>query len=241
MVQYLPVTSNLKNKLNYVLKICTTIISIVLLTECSNYSYDKFTEGIIEYDICYVNNSEQSFPLQLLPKTMEFKFNKNFASFSIEDKIGAFALNNVKNLKEHNQVTMIKFFTEKYFCVAKKKETSIFFKSSTPYKVILLKDTFRMAGVACKKANVTDISSMQSYDVAYTSSIGMRDPNANTPYKKINGLLMNFKLKIKDLEMTLTAKKIIQKKVSDEDFLVPEGYKYISTRQMESILANLLP
>jgi hypothetical protein len=136
---------------------------------------------------------------------------------------------------------MIKFISEKYACQAQKKETLFFFKSNTPYKVVLLKDTFRMAGMACKKANVTDINSMQSYDVAYTSSIGGRDPNANTPYKKINGLLMDFKLQIKDLEMTLTAKKIVRKKINDEDFLIPEGYKLITKRQMEGIITNLLP
>jgi hypothetical protein len=172
---------------------------------------------------------------------MEFKFNENFASYTIEDKVGIFTIRDIKCAKDHDHITMIKFFSEKYACKAKKKEVPFFFKSNIPYKTVFLKDTFRMAGMACKKANVTDINSLQSYDVAYTSSIGSKDPNANTPYKKINGLLMDFKVQIKNLEMTLTAKKIVRKKINDEDFLIPEGYKFISRKQMEGIISNLLP
>ena len=232
----------MKNKLSMSFIKAVTVVSVFLLTQCSNWNFnDKFTEGIVEYDIHYVNYSNQNFPLKLLPKTMEFKFNQNFASYTIEDKMGIFSIRDVKSAKDHDHTTMIKFFSEKYACQSKKKESPFFFKSNVPYKVVFLKDTFRMAGMSCKKANVTDINSSQSYDVAYTCLVGGKDPNANTPYKKINGLLMDFKLQIKNLEMTLTAKKIVSKKINDEDFLIPEGYKFISKKQMEGIISNLLP
>ena len=89
------------NQLTSTFRGFTIMISFFLLIQCSDViEKDKLTEGIIEYDIAYVNNSDRSFPLQLLPKTMELKFNRNYAAYTIKDRVGLFSISIITNLKK---------------------------------------------------------------------------------------------------------------------------------------------
>jgi len=198
-------------------------------------------QGAITFDIAYTNNSGRSFPMQLLPKTIEMKFNRNFASYTIEDRVGLFSICNILDLSHHKSATLIKVFDKKYVYQGNAHESPIFFKSSEPYEVQFQKDTQRIAGILCQKAVITDKESAKSYDILYSSNIRIRDLNANTPYAKIEGLLLQFGIQMKNLDMKLTAKKINQKNVNNIEFQIPEDYKAISKMQMEEIINTLLP
>jgi hypothetical protein len=198
-------------------------------------------QGTITFDINYINNSGKNFPIQLLPKTIEMKFNQNYASYTIEDRVGLFSISNILNLNNHKSQTLIKVFDKKYVYNGQKDETPIFFKNSEPYDIIFLTDTYRIAGVLCKKARFTDKESLKTYDILYTSNIRVRDPNANTPYVKVKGLLLQFGIQMKNLDMNLTANKIVSKEIKDQEFLVPDAYKSISKNHMEEIINTLLP
>lgn len=218
------------------------LIFLVFLAGCSSSPINpKMNQGIITFDIAYTNNSGKSFPLQLLPKTIEMKFNRNYASYTIEDRVGLFSISNIINLSSHRNLTLIKVFDKKYIYKGTSSEVPLFFRSSDAYDVKFMPDTERIAGVLCWKANVTDKALLKSYDILYTSSIKIDELNANTPYVKIKGLMLQFGIQMKNLDMKLTAKKINQKEIDDQEFTIPEGYKYISKNQMEEIINSLLP
>ncbi len=216
------------------------VFVILVFNSCKTPLRDKISEGCIQYDIVYNYTSCKNFPIQLLPKTLEFKFNKNFASYSLEDKVGLFAINIVINLQKHNHITMIKVFDKKYLYQSDRKELPIFFNPETKYKINCLNDTFRIAGLLCKNANITDIQSNKMFKVAYTT-IDVNYPNIGTPYEKVDGLLMDFILQMNNLNMRLKANKVEEKVINEEEFLIPKGYKLISKKQMEEIITTLLP
>jgi hypothetical protein len=202
---------------------------------------DKISQGVITFDISYTSDSGRNFPVQLLPKNMEMKFNKNYTSFTIEDRVGLFSISNITNLKKRHHVTLIKVFDKKYVFKGDTNEAPIFFRNNVPYEVKLFADTARLVGILCQKASVTDVSTRKSFDVFYTSNIDLQNPNANTPYQNIHGLLLQFGIQMKNLKMKLTAKKINQKEIDNDEFIIPTGYKRISKNQMEEIINTLLP
>jgi hypothetical protein len=217
-------------------------IICISFTACSDKKISgKIDQGTIVFDIAYINNSGKSFPLHLLPKTMEMKFNQNFVSYIIEDRVGLFSIRNITNLKKQSHLTLIKVFDKKYVFNGNSKEPPVFFKDNKPYVVTVLKDTLRLAGMPCNKALVADITNSKAFAVFYTSNIDVPNPNNNTPYEKVNGVLLTFEIQMKSLEMKLTAKKVTKKSINDQDFLLPEGYKLISRSQMEEIINTLLP
>jgi len=220
---------------------CFSVV-LVFLETCTTTGFnDNVNEGYITFDIAYTNNSGRSFPIQLLPKTIEMRFNRNYACYTLEDRVGLFSISNIIDLNKHENLTLIKVFDKKYVYRGFENGSPIFFKKSTPYEVILLPDTYRLAGILCKKANMTDSETKRSFDILYTTNIQINAINDNTPYKKIKGLLLQFGIQMKNLDMKLTAKKINQKEISDQEFAIPDGYKHISKNQMEEIINTLLP
>lgn len=223
------------------------LIIIVILCTCftacnkSNKAGNQINEGIIQYDISYSNRSGQSFPFQLLPKLMELKFNENFSSYTLEDRLGLFSISNILDFGKRQHITLIKVFDKKYVYRGKNGEVSVLFDSSVNYEMKYLEDTARMVGYLCKTANIRDMQSMQNFQILYSHTIGNNKPNANTPYESINGMLLDFRLVLKNLEMHLKAKSIEQKKIKDNAFEVPKDYKEISRKKMEEILTTILP
>jgi hypothetical protein len=198
-------------------------------------------QGVVVFDIEYVKNSGRNIPVQFLPKVMELKFNKHYASYSIEDRLGLFAISNQIDLKKHLHVTMVKVFDKKYAYVGTDSETSILFNSELPYVIQLLKDTMTVAGFSCNKALATNSINGASFDVLYFKDSRIENPNLNTPYRDVDGLLLKFTLQLKNIDMNLTAKEFIQKEIGDSIFEIPDEYKRISKKQMEEIVMSLLP
>lgn len=221
--------------------VCFLILFLIFNSCTTSYFSDKIDQGNVIFDIAYTNNSGRNFPVQLLPKTIEMKFNNNFASYTLEDRFGLLSISNIINLSGHENITLIKFYDKKYVYQGGKNGSPLFFKSTAPYQVKFLSDTQRLAGVLCKTANMLDLETKSSFNILYTTNIEIRDLNTNTPYEKIEGLLLQFGIQMKSLMMELTAKKVERKEIRDEEFSIPAGYKHISKVQMEEIINTLLP
>ena len=99
----------------------------------------------------------------------------------------------------------------------------------------------RLIGLLCQKANVSIANSTKTFYILYYSNIGFHNPNTNTPYEKIDGLLLDFIIQLKNIDMRLVAKNIEGKEMSDSEFAIPGGYKFISKSKMEEIITTLLP
>lgn len=224
-------------------------VSIVLailfpaFTACNKHNNkgDKVSEGIIQYDITYSNRSGQNFPFQLLPKVMELKFNEDFSSYTLEDRLGLFSISNILDFSKRQHITLIKVFDKKYVYRGKKGEASVLFDSSVNYEMKYLEDTARLIGYLCKTVSIKDLQSRQNFQILYSHTIGNNKPNANTPYESVDGMLLDFRLVLKNLEMHLKAKSVEQKKIKDNAFDVPKEYKEISRKKMEEILTTILP
>ena len=102
------------NHIEYYLIYGLLMLSIFSSGCRSSVFTDNIKEGIIQYNINYTNNSGRNFPVQLLPKTMELRFNKHFVSFEIEDRVGLFSIRNINDLLNKKHLTLIKVFDKKY-------------------------------------------------------------------------------------------------------------------------------
>lgn len=220
---------------------CGLLILGIFLGGCKSSVFtDQIKEGIVQYDINYTNNSGRNFPMQLLPKTMELRFNKNFVSFKIEDRVGLFSICNINDLSHKNHVTLIKVFDKKYAYKGEIDEAPLFYSNSS-FTITPIKDTIRLIGVLCHKANVVFANSTKTFNIVYYTNIGFHNPNKNTPYEKIDGLLFDFMIQLKNIDMRLIAKKIEGKEMTDSEFTIPEGYKFIPKSKMEEIITTILP
>jgi hypothetical protein len=174
-----------------------------------------------------------------MPKTMELTFNKEYSSYSIEDRLGLFCIKNILNYTNSKHITLIKVFDKKYVYTGNSNEPPILFDSNSNYKINYFDDTSRLAGFLCKRASITDNS--EEFNVLYTDGIIIANPNKNTPYKAIDGMLLSFRLRLKSLDMQLNARKFEHKLIENKLFEIPKDYKIISRKQMEEIITTILP
>jgi len=217
-------------------------VSLLLLPSCkTNKNVGYVQEGIIEYEIQYSNRDGKKFPFQVLPKVMLLKFNETHSCYTLEDRLGLFNISNIVNFKNKQHITLIKVFDKKYVYVGKNQEAPILFDSSVKYDLKYLDDTLRIICYLCKTANITDKIFNQNFNILYTNSIGNGSSNINSPYEAIHGMLLDFRLSIKSLDMQLKAKSIEKKIMNEEEFMIPKDYKRINRKQMEEILTTILP
>lgn len=222
------------------IKLIPVFLIFVLLSCKNEKDLDKIYEGIIEYDITYSSDSATTIPIHFLPKKMILLFNEHYASYKIEDMMGVFCITNITNVSRRTHVSTIKIFNKKYKYTGKKGEVPVFFKPESVFLIKESEDTVTFAGVLCKKSRVTDLKSRRKFDVAYSEDFFIKNPNINTPYSEINGILMKFEIDLGRMRLTLTAKKIIPSKVSNQDFRISDDFKAINEEKMREIIDTMI-
>lgn len=221
--------------------IILTFAILFLLNACKNYfgDGDKIKEGIIEYEINYLENKMTGFSSSLLPKTMYMKFNDDMAMNSIEGMMGAFFMRNIVDFDELKNITMLKALNNEFFYVGEKKEMPVGYHHFDDMEIEITKDTLVLAGLPCKKA-IARLGNGNEYPVYFTEEIGIKKPNELNPYNEIDGVLMQFQIELSNIKMELTATKLHQCAVLDKEFEIPKGFRRISKEKMEELINDLM-
>jgi hypothetical protein len=201
---------------------------------------DRIKEGYIEYDIEYLNDSIDSFMKGLLPKKMTIKFKNNNTINKIEGFSGIVSFTHIQNYRVKKNITLVKVLNKKYKYIEKISDISMFFED-IPGMIIEPQDTTKiLSGFKCEKAKIIiPDSEIEPYFIYYTNDITINNVNAQTPYKSIDGVLLEFRLKLYDMPMKLTSRKIVETEVSSDDFEIPEGYISINKKTMIEIIELL--
>ena len=134
---------------------------------------------------------------------------------------------------------MVKVFDVKQACIDDEKSIA---EENKKYELIFEETSEKkeIAGYTCKKviATMADDPSVK-FDVYYTEELNINTPNAHTPYDKINGMLMQYRLKKFGLELEFTAKGVEKEKIANEEFELPAYYKVISKQEMDEFFKSI--
>lgn len=79
-----------------------------------------------------------------------------------------------------------------------------------------------------------------STKVFYTKNIGNPGINWNTKFKGLDGFLMEYELPQNDIIMRFTAQKVRRQSISNNNFLVPEGYEIKNQEEVEDELVKIM-
>lgn len=211
------------------------------LSSCKEIQHkDRIKEGYIEYDIEYLNDSIDNFMKGLLPKKMTIKFKNNNTLNKIEGFSGIVSFTHIQNFREKRNITLVKVLNKKYKYVEKINDKSLFFEELPGMKIEEQDTTVEICGFKSKKAKVTiPNSAVEPFYIYYTNDIIINNVNAQTPFRSINGVLLEFQLKLYDMPMRLTATKIQAAEISSDDFEIPKGYEPINRKTMAEIIELL--
>lgn len=218
-----------------------TILIISILFSCKKIEFkDRIKEGYIDYSIEYLDDTLDRFIMGLLPKKMTVKFKNNNTLNKIESLSGIVSFTHIQNSKENKNITLVRVLNKKYKYSEVINSSSLFFEDTPDIKIEPLNEFKNIAGLNCTKALVTiPDGKTEPFYIYYTNDIIIHNPNAHTPFRELDGVLLEFQVKMYNMNMKLTATKIVEDKIESEEFKIPEGYIAINRKTMEEILSLL--
>ncbi len=204
------------------------------------YSCDKFggsSQGVITYELKYLEDEKDKPVISLLPTEMKFYYKDNNTCQKVEGWMSIFSIIGISDFKTGTRYALLKIMADKYMYKST-GNTAFGYDEMKGKKIKFTKETKEIAGYKCKKAIVEYKG--DEYEVYYTDKIKIKDPNWNNPYKEINGVLMKYQISMFGIKTEITATKVENIEIDDNNFVVPDGYNEVTKQKMEDVINNLM-
>ncbi len=143
----------------------------------------------------------------------------------------------ISNPDDRTLTTLLQIVDKKYALVMDSAQIGTQLRKAPGLQVKLTGDSKMIAGFRCRKAVVTDDTG-NSYDVYYTKEIKVKNPNWSTPLKEIDGVMLEYQIKQKNIVMKLTALKVEDEDIDKNTFSIPPDFKVVSRADMPEIFSQ---
>jgi GLPGLI family protein len=200
----------------------------------------KITHGRLEYKITYETDSVHQKLADLLPHRMKLIFNQDSAINVMEGFMGMYKLNSITYFRTKKCSTLLKIPKYSFLYVGKRGEPMCCYDPMDNMIIHRTDEVKEILGFTCRKANISFPDSDYTFSVYYTNDIHIKNSNATNPFKKIEGVLMEFELNMYYFRMHFKADKFMPVSKSDNNFNVPHNYQELTREQMTQLLGRYL-
>ncbi|MBC7412659.1 MAG: hypothetical protein H7331_09430 [Bacteroidia bacterium] len=215
--------------------------AFTLLTACGDvFKKNNPTEGEIIFDVDYPDMGNSSMA-SVYPKDVTVKFKGGNTNSDFTTGMGMVSMINVANYDKKEVIQLLKIVADKKAAVYSQALIDSVIQHDDKYTITKVEgQTKQIAGYNCKKA-IMEIgnSGKMKFDLYYTQDIDAKNCNWWSPFKSIDGVLMDYHAVKYGIHMHLTAREVKTVTVEDKVFALPTSYKQISVPEMDDILNNL--
>ena len=169
------------------------------------------------------------------------EFSEDMVKSTIEGGLGFFVLVNVTNLKSYQHTTWLKFIDKKYIYEGDKRESPCCFGMLADMQLEYTDKTKEIAGLHCKHAMASfPHSGIEPFDIWYTEELDIANPNSNSPFNDVPGVLLEFHTLMGNANMHMIATSHSIQKIPPKQFQPPTNYRPVSKTEIENILDALM-
>jgi len=214
---------------------------ILFNNSCNSGLFDtRISQGTIEFEVTYPDLDPDDMLAGLMPDKMNMKFKDNVFNSELSAGMGMFKTNFISNSNDYKLVNSVKLINKKYATELDKDGVKKANKKFENVSIIKMEETKMIAGFNCKKALVVfeNIDANDMY-VYYTDEIKFEDPNWSTPFKDINGMLLEYTMEKFDIRMKFTATNVAKAELEESDFTLPEDYEMIPHEDLEKEINSI--
>jgi len=213
---------------------------LVVAFSCKRLANDKtINEGMIEYNIFYLDDEPPQFDTNIRPDRMIVRFKDNYTINRIEALSGAFSLAFIQDLDTKTATTLVKIFNKKLYYQEAIIENGLHFAYEAMPKLTIQKvsGTEKFLGFTCKKAIASfNDSTFRSFEIWYTDDIKVTMPNHNTPFEEIDGIMLKFSVILFSQKMDITAISVKPIKLAKDEFNVSLEYEEVNHETMMELI-----
>jgi len=207
------------------LSIC--FITGIILTGCKLNTSLK-DEGTIVYDIVYSNENQNKVSDKTLPTKMVIKFKKNKLLNQIEGMGGMVTLTFIQDKDLNRSHYLVKLLNKKLYYTDTLGEisTNFMFAESSGITIMPNHEKKDILGYLCNSATIElGDTGNNKFNIFYTNEIGQPNPNQDTPFEPIKGIMLEFGMILSKVKVNLIASSIDPSSVENSDFDIPSDYK----------------
>jgi hypothetical protein len=203
-------------------------------------SNQKQFNGTISYSLKYEGDMEPALLAQQ-PKELEIKIFGNKSKTQVDQ--GGASVIVIKDADKKMIITLldIQMLGKKIMMKTPQEDIDKELAKLPPTSIKYIDETKEIAGYKCRKGEITtkdDDGKEEKSFFFYTEELGVCDRNFDTPFKDVKGTLMEYEQKSDKLIVKMLVTKVKKQKVSEKDFMIPEGYEEMTQEQMKAMFGN---
>jgi len=204
------------------------------LPSCKNRHASGPEQGIIEYKLEVLENNNPVMSTDILPGTMTTRFKSNNMSQELSAGMGLFSTCFVSDYTNKSIAQTLTMLGKQYACKVDSNSMGAMLAKEPLMKFQFVEGSKRIAGYTCKKAVVTPTEGGEPFEVYYTDSIQVNNPNFYSYYAPVKGVLMDFQVTRYNIRMHLTAQQVKNQEVEDKYFDINSSAKMVTLDEMNS-------
>jgi GLPGLI family protein len=216
------------------------IASMVCWPGCGPRERDdnRISEGVILYDAELVDTNSPM--ADMMPNKMTVKFKNNKTIVQMSAGMGLLTMSFISDPETKTFTQVVKFTGSPGKAAIQnadeiQKENELF-----NIEIIPSNETKMIAGYNCKKARIHyKGGDPADFDIYYTTELNIKNSNFSNPYYKLDGVLMEYRIKKAGLEMQFVATSVTKEPVEDAVFQISPDVKVISPEEMTDIFNEL--
>ncbi len=208
---------------------------IYIITGCNHdLFHSRISEGTIEYKVVVLDSANPM--AKMAPDKMTVKFKNNQEYAELIAGMGLFETSFINDEPSKKVTQMVRMLNKKWAYIADTTAITKELDHDAHFDITETDETKVIAGYKCKKA-IAKSKDGKTPDVElyYTTDIKMEQPNWATPFKDIEGVLMQYRIAKYGFYMEFTADKVEPEKIDDNTFKLPVEYKMISKQQIDDL------
>ncbi|MEZ5148605.1 MAG: DUF4412 domain-containing protein [Bacteroidales bacterium] len=215
------------------------MLIFVSFISLNSFAGDKDFQGVIVYNITYPESNLDAQTMAMMPTTMKMTVKGTMNKVEISMAMGTTIM--IFDAATDKGTTLMQMMGQKFAIPMDKESIEEEAKNIDSVNVQITDETKDIVGYSCKKAVVTSIIDGKKYELIawFTEELGDGSTNALDPlYEDIKGVLMEFSTIASGMTMKMEVVKVEKKKVSEKEFEIPEGYKEITTDQLQNMFGG---
>jgi hypothetical protein len=193
-------------------------------------------EGVIEFQTRAIDETHPLYGFAPDKATLKFKDHR----FALEmSTMGMFNMSIMGNTEDSTMAQTIKFMNIKQACFQNAKDLE---EENRDFELAIeeTQETKKMLGFNCYKLRVSKMNEPDvKFDAWYTKDLGMENSNALTPYAKVKGILLDYRIKKWGMELQFVAKSYKKEQVPDNTFEIPSSMKVVTKEEMNKFFEDL--
>jgi hypothetical protein len=216
------------------------VLTPILLTSCKNRDFKDINEGEIHYSITY-GGPAGMIPRELMPKNLIVSFKRDKILFDIYSPIGNSGIANLANHEKKLYDTYVNMIGGRYYYEGEPEEVPPGLLLMEGMEIDKTGKTGEILGFNCIHAEVRLESMPDSvFEIWYTDEIDIKEPNAATPFREIDGVLLKFFFFMGEREFIFEAEGIYRKEIPEKVFFRREKYRRVSKEAINDYILMLV-